>query len=56
MTTENQSWQHPPFEGKVEKGFVWDRGALDMKGGIAMMLVAFRPYKKVGKCEIRTRL
>jgi acetylornithine deacetylase/succinyl-diaminopimelate desuccinylase-like protein len=41
VTTENQKWQHPPFEGKVADGFLWGRGALDMKGGVAMMLAAF---------------
>lgn len=41
VTTENQQWQHPPFEGKLIDGFVWGRGALDMKGGVAMMLAAF---------------
>ncbi len=41
VTTDNQQWQHPPFEGKVVDGFVWGRGALDMKGGVAMMLAAF---------------
>ena len=41
VTTENQEWQYPPFEGKVIDGFVWGRGALDMKGGVAMMLAAF---------------
>ena len=41
VTTENQQWQHPPFEGKVVDGFVCGRGALDMKGGVAMMLAAF---------------
>ncbi|MGB2956849.1 MAG: M20/M25/M40 family metallo-hydrolase [Anaerolineales bacterium] len=41
VTTENQQWQHPPFEGKVVDGFVWGRGALDMKGGVAMILAAF---------------
>ena len=41
VTTENQTWQHPPFEGKVADGFIWGRGALDMKGGLAMMLSAF---------------
>ena len=41
VTTEKQQWQHPPFEGKVKDGFVWGRGALDMKGGVAMLLAAF---------------
>ena len=41
VSTHNQSWQNPPFEGKISDGYVWGRGALDMKGGIAMMLAAF---------------
>ena len=41
VTTEKQQWQHPPFEGKQADGYVWGRGTLDMKGGIAMMLAAF---------------
>jgi acetylornithine deacetylase/succinyl-diaminopimelate desuccinylase-like protein len=34
-------WQHPPFAAEVADGFIWGRGALDMKGGVAMMLAAF---------------
>lgn len=41
VTTENQPWQQPPFEGKLIDGYVWGRGALDMKGGVAMMISAF---------------
>ncbi len=48
VTTENQKWQHPPFEGKVLDGFVWGRGALDMKGGVSMMLAAFLRAKAEG--------
>ncbi|MFO7612591.1 MAG: M20/M25/M40 family metallo-hydrolase, partial [Clostridia bacterium] len=33
ITTDRQNWQHPPFEGKRVDGFIWGRGALDMKGG-----------------------
>jgi len=40
VTAENQQWQHPPFGGEVVDGFVWGRGALDMKAGVAMMLAA----------------
>ncbi len=41
VTTEKQVWQHPPFEGGMRDGYVWGRGALDMKGGVAMMVSAF---------------
>jgi acetylornithine deacetylase/succinyl-diaminopimelate desuccinylase-like protein len=34
-------WQHAPFAGELHDGYVWGRGALDMKGGVAMMLAAF---------------
>jgi len=45
VTTANQEWTHPPFEGKVVDGYVWGRGALDMKGGVAMMLAALLKAK-----------
>ncbi|MCB9135165.1 MAG: M20/M25/M40 family metallo-hydrolase [Anaerolineales bacterium] len=41
VTTENQRWTHPPFEAKIADGMIWGRGALDMKGGVAMMVAAF---------------
>ena len=41
VTTEHQQWTHPPFEGKLADEFIWGRGALDMKGGVAMMVAAF---------------
>lgn len=33
-----QQWQHEPFSGEIIDGWVWGRGALDMKGPIAMMI------------------
>jgi acetylornithine deacetylase/succinyl-diaminopimelate desuccinylase-like protein len=41
-------WQHPPFAGDLADGYVWGRGALDMKGGVAMMLAAFMRAKASG--------
>lgn len=34
-------WSHPPFAGDLKDGEVWGRGALDMKGGVAMLVAAF---------------
>ena len=48
VTTLGQAWTHPPFEGKIVDGCVWGRGALDMKGGVAMMLAAFLRAKAEG--------
>jgi acetylornithine deacetylase/succinyl-diaminopimelate desuccinylase-like protein len=41
VTTSGQDWSRPPFGGELVDGYVWGRGALDMKGGVAMMLSAF---------------
>lgn len=30
--TNEGEWKHPPFSGEINDGFVWGRGALDMKG------------------------
>jgi acetylornithine deacetylase/succinyl-diaminopimelate desuccinylase-like protein len=40
VTTAGQAWTRPPFGGDLVRGWVWGRGALDMKGGVAMMVVA----------------
>jgi len=40
VTTVNQSWRHKPFGGEIVDGYLWGRGALDMKGGVAMMVSA----------------
>jgi acetylornithine deacetylase/succinyl-diaminopimelate desuccinylase-like protein len=45
VTTEGQDWEHPPFGGEIHDGYVWGRGALDMKGAVAMMIAAFLKAK-----------
>ena len=40
VSVEKQAWQQPPFGGEIVDGYVWGRGALDMKCGIAMMVGA----------------
>jgi acetylornithine deacetylase/succinyl-diaminopimelate desuccinylase-like protein len=42
------SWRREPFGGEQHDGYVWGRGALDMKGGVAMMLAGFMRAKAAG--------
>ncbi|WP_339899355.1 succinyl-diaminopimelate desuccinylase [uncultured Gilvimarinus sp.] len=39
-TGPEQHWQHPPFEPVVRDGIILGRGAADMKGSLAAMVVA----------------
>ncbi|HUS93783.1 MAG TPA: M20/M25/M40 family metallo-hydrolase [Patescibacteria group bacterium] len=48
VMTEGQQWRYPPFEGIVADDSVWGRGALDMKGGVSMMVSAILRAKYEG--------
>src|SRR5262245_34002259 len=48
VPTAGQQWDHPPFNAKIADGFIWGRGALDMKHGVAMLLSAFMRAKAEG--------
>ena len=37
---DDEAWKTPPFEPTVKDGLLFGRGAADMKGGLASMLVA----------------
>ncbi|ODS14106.1 succinyl-diaminopimelate desuccinylase [Pseudoalteromonas tetraodonis] len=39
-TGPEKNWQHPPFVGLIEDGLLHGRGAADMKGSLAAMIVA----------------
>ena len=45
VSTANQPWTKPPFEGRIEDGYLWGRGALDMKSGVAMLVAALMRAK-----------
>ncbi len=47
---DEASWTHPPFSAAVADGFMYGRGAVDMKGGIACFVAAVaRLVEKKGK-------
>lgn len=48
VTTEKQTWQHPPFSGTIADGYVWGRGTLDMKGTVTMMICAMLRAQATG--------
>ena len=48
VTTANQEWKYPPFDAQEAEGFIWGRGALDMKNGVAMMIAALLRAKYEG--------
>ncbi|MFW5748693.1 MAG: M20/M25/M40 family metallo-hydrolase [Chloroflexota bacterium] len=48
VTTSGQQWQQPPFEARVVDGYIWGRGALDMKGAVAMMVSSVLRAKAEG--------
>ncbi len=52
VTTDGQDWTRPPFAGDLVDGVVWGRGALDMKGGVAMLVDAFL---RAARGELRPR-
>ena len=48
VPTNGQKWTYPPFEARLVDGYIWGRGALDMKHGIAMYLAAILKAKAHG--------
>lgn len=48
VPAEPADWSVHPFSGAVEDGFVWGRGAVDMKDMVGMMIVVARQLKRAG--------
>jgi acetylornithine deacetylase/succinyl-diaminopimelate desuccinylase-like protein len=42
-------WTHPPFAGEIHAGYVWGRGAVDMKHMAAMSVVTLLELKRRGR-------
>ena len=49
VPADAQDWRYPPFSGHLdEQGFVWGRGAADMKGETATRAVAIAALARSG--------
>jgi acetylornithine deacetylase/succinyl-diaminopimelate desuccinylase-like protein len=42
-------WQVPPFSGEIRDGYLWGRGAVDMKNMDAMILAVIRQWVREGR-------
>lgn len=41
---DEADWSYPPFSANIADGFIYGRGAVDMKGGIACFIAALARY------------
>jgi acetylornithine deacetylase/succinyl-diaminopimelate desuccinylase-like protein len=48
VPAEPADWSVHPFSGAIENGYVWGRGAVDMKDMVGMMIVVARQLKRAG--------
>jgi len=44
-----EDWSHPPFAAEVDDGFIWGRGAVDMKDMDAMIMAVVRHWGRTGE-------
>ncbi|OJF12448.1 M20/M25/M40 family metallo-hydrolase [Couchioplanes caeruleus] len=48
VPADASEWSVPPFSGEEKDGYLWGRGAIDMKDFDAMMLAVVRNWKRTG--------
>ena len=48
VPAEASDWSVHPFSGAVEDGYVWGRGAVDMKDMVGMLIAVARHFKRAG--------
>jgi acetylornithine deacetylase/succinyl-diaminopimelate desuccinylase-like protein len=48
VEADAKRWRHPPFSGAIADGYLWGRGALDMKNMAAMSLMVVKLLRRSG--------
>jgi len=48
VPAEASDWSVHPFSGAIEDGYVWGRGAVDMKDMCGMLIAVARHFKRAG--------
>ena len=56
VAVEADQWMHPPFGGELHDGYVWGRGALDMKNMVVVELMVMLLLRRHGQALNRTVL
>jgi len=59
VPAEPEHWTHPPFGGEIHDGYIWGRGAIDMKSLIATQLglrVLFKRAQDAGESPLKRDL
>jgi carboxypeptidase PM20D1 len=54
LAHDEARWTHPPFSGAVDGGFVWGRGAIDVKCTVVALLEAVEELAAAGFTPRRT--
>jgi acetylornithine deacetylase len=44
-----EEWQHDPFGGEIENGYLYGLGAINMKAGVASILMAAEAVRRTGR-------
>ncbi len=53
VPAEASDWRMDPFSGEIEDGYLWGRGAVDMKDFDAMLLTSVRQRQREGRIPKR---
>jgi acetylornithine deacetylase/succinyl-diaminopimelate desuccinylase-like protein len=53
VPADPREWSVPPFAGEVRDGYLWGRGAVDMKDFDAMVLALVRQWRRAGRVPPR---